>query len=103
LRQRYTFGNKNCESTRAGSIVVVHQFHAGKTGLGVACCILWLCCGVGFVITLIYGWVKAKEWNINPLMTVYTIVFIGNLAMSGARYNEIRAQVDKALQKEQAR
>ena len=81
-------------------LICVKMIQAGQTGLGVACLIVWLCCGIGFFITLIYGWVKAKPWNITTLMIVYTAVLVGYFAIGGARYNENRAQIEKLFQKE---
>ena len=81
-------------------LVIVKMFQAGQTGLGVACIILLFCCGIGLFITLIYGWMKAKDWNISTLMTIYTVLFIGNWALAGARFGEIRAQIEKQFQKQ---
>jgi hypothetical protein len=56
-------------------LVIIKMFQRGQTGLGIACILLTLCFGIGGLITLIYGWVKASEWNIKNLMVVYTIGF----------------------------
>jgi hypothetical protein len=80
-------------------LICVKMIQSGQTGLGIVCLIVWLCCGIGFFITLIYGWVKAKPWNITTLMIVYTVLFIGNFAISGARYGEIKAQIEKQMGK----
>jgi hypothetical protein len=80
-------------------LVIVKMFQAGQTGLGVLCIILFFCCGIGILFTLIYGWIKAKDWHINQLMTVYTIVFVAYLALGAAQFNEIKAQVQQQLEK----
>jgi hypothetical protein len=80
-------------------LVIVKMFQAGQTGLGVVCIILFFCCGIGLLITLIYGWMKATDWNIKQLMIVYTILFVVDLAISGAQFNEIKAQVQQQLEK----
>jgi hypothetical protein len=55
-------------------LLLVQMFKHGSTGMGVAC-ILFLCCGLGQLIALIYGWVKVGDWKITKLMTMYTIAF----------------------------
>jgi hypothetical protein len=81
-------------------LIIVKMFQAGQTGLGIACIILFFCCGIGFLISLIYGWMRAKEWNISPLMTVYTALLVADLAIGGVRYNDIKEQIQKQLQKQ---
>jgi hypothetical protein len=56
-------------------LVLIQMFQRGATGMGIACLALCLCCGLGGVITFIYGWVKARDWNIVNLMTVWTVAF----------------------------
>src|SRR5262249_9249380 len=53
-------------------MVLVKMFQHGQTGLGVACIVLALCTGIGSLIAFIYGWVKASEWRIQPLMMVWS-------------------------------
>jgi hypothetical protein len=53
-------------------MVVVKMFQHDQTGLGIACVVLALCTGLGSLIAFVYGWVKAGEWNIKPLMAVWT-------------------------------
>lgn len=54
-------------------LVIVQMFQHGQTGLGIACIILTLCCGLGGLITFIYGWVKATPWNIKNIMLAFTL------------------------------
>jgi hypothetical protein len=81
-------------------LICVKIIQAGQTALGVVLLILFCCFGIGFLITLIYGWMKAKDWKINPLMTIYTILFVAYLGLVGARFNEIKEQIQKAYQKQ---
>ena len=64
-------------------LVIVKMFQHGQTGLGIACIVLTLCCGIGVLFTLIYGWMKVTPWNIKNLMIVYSIGFglnvVGNI------------------------
>ena len=60
-------------------LVLVQMFQRGKTGLAVGFIVLTLCCGIGGLITFIYGWVKAREWNMTNVMTVWTVAFVVNI------------------------
>ncbi len=59
-------------------LVVVKMFQNGRTGMGIACIVLVLCC-VGGLVAFIYGWINAKAWNITNIMTIWTISIIVNL------------------------
>jgi hypothetical protein len=63
-------------------LVLIQMFQRGKAGLAIACIVLSLCCGLGGLIAFIYGWTKAREWNINNLMTVWTVAVVVN-ALAG--------------------
>jgi hypothetical protein len=54
-------------------MVLVKMFQNGKSGLGIACIVLALCCGVGSIVAFIYGWVKSTDWNIRNLMVTWTV------------------------------
>jgi len=57
-------------------LVIVQMFKHDKTGMGIACIVLFFCCGIGGLITFIYGWVKSREWQITNIMIVWTICVI---------------------------
>lgn len=59
-------------------LVVIQMFKHGASGVGITCIVLTLCCGLGGLIAFIYGWLKAREWNISTLMTVWTVAFAIN-------------------------
>ena len=80
-------------------LVCVKMIQSGQTALGIVCLVLFCVCGIGIFVTLIYGWVKAKPLNITTLMIVYTVLFVANLGISGARYTDIRAQIEKQMGK----
>jgi hypothetical protein len=60
-------------------LVLIQMFRRGATGMAIACLALTLCCGLGGLITFIYGWAKAREWNMFNLMTVWTAAFAVDL------------------------
>jgi hypothetical protein len=59
-------------------LVLVKMFQHNHTGLGIACILLLFFCGIGGLIAFIYGWVKAGEWGITNLMTIWTVFFALN-------------------------
>lgn len=64
-------------------LILIQIFQHGKTGMGIACLLLLFCCGGGYVLAFIYGWMKAREWNMNNLMTIWS-VFFGVHILAGA-------------------
>ncbi len=60
-------------------LVLIQMFQHGKTGLGIVCALLLLCCGLGGLITFIYGWMNARSWNMVNLMTIWTVAFVINV------------------------
>lgn len=62
--------------------VVVKMFQNGKTGLAITS-ILTFCCGIGYLIAFVYGWIKSGEWKLMPVMLVWTLMFLVYLACLG--------------------
>jgi hypothetical protein len=60
-------------------VVLIQMFQHGATGVGITCIALTLCCGLGGLITFIYGWTKARDWKMVNLMTVWTVAFAINV------------------------
>jgi hypothetical protein len=52
-------------------LVVVKMFQHGQTGLGIATIVLVIFCGIGGLIAFIFGWMRAREWNINNIMLIW--------------------------------
>jgi len=78
-------------------IVIVKMFQRGQTGLGILTIILSLC-GIGLLITLIYGWVKAGEWNIRNVMIAYTVGVVLDIAGNAMNPAQIRNILGQAQQ-----
>jgi hypothetical protein len=57
-------------------LVIIQMFQRGATGVAILCIVLFLCCGLGWLIAFIYGWMRAREWNINGIMTVWTVALV---------------------------
>src|SRR5262249_6930748 len=57
-------------------LVVVKMFQHGHTGLGILTIVLACVCGIGFLFSFIYGWMKANQWGIRNVMLAYTVCFV---------------------------
>jgi hypothetical protein len=78
-------------------MVVVKMFQAGRVGLGVTCIVL-SCCGIGYIIAFVVGWVKAREWNLNTIMAVWTVCWVLHVADLGVNYPEYRRRYEEQMQ-----
>ena len=67
-------------------MVVIEMFKHEQQAVGIIFIVGFFVCGAGYLAALIYGWVKAKEWNISKLMTIYTVCFIASVVLCGASY-----------------
>ncbi len=77
-------------------IVIVKMFQKGQTVIGIVAIVLTCCFGGGLLLTLIYGWIKATEWNIKNLMIVYTlgmVFYIAGAAIAPPDIAAIRKQL----------
>jgi hypothetical protein len=60
-------------------LVVVEMFKRQQNGLAIACIVLALCTGIGYLIAFVYGWMKATEWNIKKIMLAWTACIVVQL------------------------
>jgi hypothetical protein len=81
-------------------LVLIQMFKRGQTGLGVACIVLAFCCGIGGLVAFIYGWMKAKEWNIQNIMFAWTGFFVVGLVINGLQFNTIMEQIQQQLKQQ---
>ena len=65
-------------------LVIMKMFQHNQTGIGVACLVGLLLCGLGGLIAFIYGWVKAGEWHINNLMLTWTAAVVAEIILNFA-------------------
>jgi len=78
--------------------VIVKCFQTGHTTQGIIGIVgLLLCCCPGYLFTLVYGWMKAKEWNFTVPMAIYTAAFVLNIILGVAFPDpNLRAQLSGA-------
>jgi hypothetical protein len=57
-------------------MVLIRIFQSGQTALGVVCIVLLFCVGIGSLIAFVYGWMRAKDWNITNLMIIWSVAIV---------------------------
>lgn len=61
-------------------IVLVKMYQAGETTLAIIFGVLTFFCGIGGLITFVYGWMKSKELDIFPIMAAWSgLIVLGIL------------------------
>jgi drug/metabolite transporter (DMT)-like permease len=56
-------------------IVVVKMFQHNEAALGILALIGFFVFGLGYLFALIFGWSKSSDWNIRPVMLVWTLAY----------------------------
>lgn len=67
-------------------IVIVKMFQNNQTGIGIASIIGLFICGIGYILTLIYGWQNKVAWGLQKVMPIYTGCLVLGLVFYGAGY-----------------
>ena len=63
-------------------LVLIQMFQHDQTGLGVACIVLAFCTGLGALIAFIYGWGKAREWDLQNVMMAWSGIVVANILLA---------------------
>ena len=66
--------------------VIYKMFDAAETVIGIVCLVGVCVLGLGSLVAFVYGWMKAWEWEIVPVMATWSVsilLYIG-LAVIGA-------------------
>jgi hypothetical protein len=58
------------------------MFQHDQTGLGIACIVLAFCTGLGALIAFIYGWGKAREWDLQNVMMAWSGIVVANILLA---------------------
>jgi hypothetical protein len=53
-------------------LVIVKMFQKGDTTMGIVCIVTTVLCGIGALITFVYGWMKSGEWDTKNIMLAWT-------------------------------
>jgi hypothetical protein len=68
-------------------MIIIKQFQSGATGWGVATIISALCCGIGFLVALIWGWLNYQAPGMRNLVIIYTILTVFVVILGGINYS----------------
>ena len=82
-------------------LVLIKMFQNGKTGLGIVCIVLTLCCVGGPLIAYIYGWMKSGQWNIRNVMIAWTvgiILWVVGVGINPEPYQQQFKQIEQQQQ-----
>jgi hypothetical protein len=79
-------------------LVLVEMFRREQTGLAIACIVLVLCTGIGFLIAFIYGWIKAGEWNLKKVMVGWTVCWVVQLVIGAAALVTLQKGIENAIE-----
>jgi hypothetical protein len=80
-------------------VVLVEMFKRQQTGIAITCIVLFLTTLMGPLVAFVYGWLKAKEWNLRRNMLAWTgclvvclisAVICGALAVARAQARQQR-------------
>lgn len=66
-------------------MVLIKMFQHGATGVAIASIVL-IICAIGPLIAFVYGWMRAREWQITNIMTIWTVCFVANILLGGAGF-----------------
>ena len=69
-----------------GIMIALQMIKHDQQGLGIATIILMFCTGIGLIIALVFGWMKANEWGIKNLVMLYTVSLVLGIVLGSAGY-----------------
>jgi hypothetical protein len=61
--------------------VIYQMFNNAETVIAVVCLIGICVLGLGGIVAFIYGWMKAREWEIVPVMAIWSGCVVANLVV----------------------
>jgi hypothetical protein len=64
-------------------LVLIQMFQHGATNWAIASIVLIFCIGIGQFVAFVYGWSKAREWNIQNLMIAWSIFLAIGILFGG--------------------
>ena len=72
---------------------VVTAFQKGNGPLlGILSIVLTCCGGIGGIVI---GWIKCKEWGIQNLMIIWTIIWVAQIVVSGFQQAELMEMLNQ--------
>jgi hypothetical protein len=63
--------------------VIYQMFDKAETVIGILCVVGVCLLGLGYLVAFVYGWIKAREWEIVPVMSIWSGCLAANLLLAG--------------------
>ncbi len=82
-------------------IVIVKMFQNNLTGLGIGSIVGIFVCGIGYILTLVYGWKNKDAWKLQTVMPLYTGALVLGLLLYGAGYVILIPKLAVQIQQQQ--
>jgi NhaP-type Na+/H+ or K+/H+ antiporter len=84
-------------------MVIVKMFQNNLTGLGIGSIVGIFVCGIGYILTLVFGWKNKDAWGLEKVMPIYTISLILCFILYGAGYAILIPKLANQVQQEMER
>ena len=65
--------------------IIYLMFNHAETTMGIVCLVGLCALGLGGIVAFIYGWIKAREWEIVPFMAAWSGCIVLNIAFAVAQ------------------
>jgi hypothetical protein len=67
-------------------LVLIKIFQSGDSTMGIICLVALLCCGIGFLVAFIAGWIKKEQYGTQQIMPIWTVLAVIGLLLGGTSY-----------------
>lgn len=65
--------------------VIYKMFENAETVIGIVCLVGVCVLGIGGIVAFVYGWIKSREWEIVPVMAMWSGALVLNVILAVAR------------------
>lgn len=62
--------------------VIYQMFNNAETVIGIVCLVGICVLGLGGLVAFVYGWIKAWEWEIVPVMAIWSGCIVVNILLA---------------------
>jgi hypothetical protein len=62
--------------------VIYQMFNNAETVIGIVCLVGICVLGLGGIVAFIYGWIKAREWDMVPVMAIWSGCIAVNILLA---------------------
>lgn len=63
------------------AFVIYQMFNNAESVIGIVCLVGLCVLGLGVIVAFIYGWIKAREWEIVPVMGMWSACVVAQLVL----------------------